>query len=123
MNTRTNTALVASIVLSASAAVGACFVAAQKPCCSLLTNNFKPNPEGPCPDNITSNPTVDHFNIASPGQPGKKSRISVNPGPDCVWDVYSMNGEGNCILIVEGRRTHCTPITVAGASCTGEAQP
>jgi len=115
------TAAALLVCVTASTAY-ACFVAQNKPCCDALPPSAAyPRPNDPCPDQITSNPSISHFTDAGNGQSGRKTRISQSPGQDCVWDDYEFNSLGHCVVQVEDLKETCTPVVLGGATCTGGA--
>lgn len=104
------------------AAGTACYVAQSKNCCDILAPGLAyPRPNDPCPDQITSNPSVSYWRTANNGESGRKQRVSQSPGQSCTWDEYEVNSLGNCVVVYEDMTETCIPVVVAGASCTGGA--
>lgn len=109
------------VVAVTSAAIGTCWVPATKNCCDLLMDGSGLNLDGWCHDEITSNPSVSHCDVAPLGAPGQTRRLS-GPQATCTWDDYYVNAQGNCVKS-GGSSSNCDPVTLVNPTCTGTGNP
>jgi|GEM_PF-6237883 len=122
MNTQMQTFVALSMAIAVPCVVFAtdCWINVNRFCCSTLPDGDLPNLTRPgCPDSITSNPTISHFDRAGNGVIGKLLKVPSDDTVKCKWDVYEINSNGICVYSYSMER-FCTPVGTAGGPCTGQ---